>query len=55
MATLVLAAFTQRDRVLSASILADDAPRTVRRVVQAAVDETFSRLAAAFADVDRPA
>jgi len=53
LAAFVLAAMTARDRVLSEAVLASSPPRTIRRRVQAITDETFGRLATAFADIDR--
>jgi AcrR family transcriptional regulator len=54
-AAMILAAMNQRQRVVSAAMLAHLSPRVVERRVRAAVDEAFARIALAFADVDRPA
>jgi AcrR family transcriptional regulator len=54
-AAMFLAVMALRERVLSASVLEGVAPRTVERRVRATMDDAFTRLERAFADVDRPA
>ena len=54
-AAMLLAGYAERHRVITAAILERRSPRTVERRVRASVDETFGRIARAFADVDRPA
>lgn len=55
LAAMILAAMNQRQRVVSSALLARRSPRVVERRVRTTVDETFARIALAFADVDRPA
>lgn len=54
-AAMLVAGLGLRERVLSTAVLERRAARTVERRVRVAVDEAFRRLAAAFADLDRPA
>jgi AcrR family transcriptional regulator len=54
LASMVLAAMGLRARTMTAAMLARLSARTVERRVRAVVDESFSRLAVAFADVDVP-
>ncbi len=54
LAALLIAAMGVRKRELSSAMLERAGARTVERRVRAVVDETFARLAPAFADVDRP-
>jgi AcrR family transcriptional regulator len=49
-ASLVLAIMGVRERTLSAAVLGELAPKTVRKHVQAVVDEGFARLARAYDD-----
>lgn len=48
------AAMDARERELTRGVLAERPARTIRRDVQAVMDETFGRAARAFADVDVP-
>ena len=52
---MLVAVLGLRERVLSAAVLERRAARTVERRVRATVGEAVGRLAAAFADLDRPA
>jgi AcrR family transcriptional regulator len=54
LAAMVVAVMSMRERALSAAMLERASARQVERRVRAVVDEAFGRLAAAFADVDRP-
>jgi hypothetical protein len=54
LATMVIAVMTLRARTLSAAMMARLSARTVEKRVRAVVDESFARLAVAFADVDLP-
>lgn len=54
LAVMIVAAMGVRERTLSAAMLERASARTVRRRVRAAVDEAFTRLERAYADVDRP-
>jgi AcrR family transcriptional regulator len=54
LATMVVAVMGMRERALAAAMLERASARQVERRVRAVVDEAFVRLAAAFADVDRP-
>jgi AcrR family transcriptional regulator len=54
MATMVIAAMNLRARTLSAAMAERLSARTVERRVRGVVDESFDRLALAFADVDVP-
>jgi AcrR family transcriptional regulator len=54
MATMVVAAMGLRSRTLSGAMMARLSARTVEKRVRAVVDEAFTRLATAFADVDVP-
>jgi AcrR family transcriptional regulator len=54
-AAMVMAAMGVRERALSAAMFSGASARTVERRVRAAVDESFDRIARAFADVDQPA
>ncbi|WP_445148800.1 TetR/AcrR family transcriptional regulator [Baekduia sp. Peel2402] len=54
LATMIIAAMTLRARTLSAAMMARLSARTVEKRVRAVVDESFERLAVAFADVDVP-
>jgi hypothetical protein len=54
MASMIIAAMGLRARTLTAAMLAGLSARTVERRVRAVVDESFERLALAFADVDLP-
>jgi AcrR family transcriptional regulator len=54
LATMVTAAMALRARTLSAAMMARLSARTVEKRVRAVVDESFERLAVAFADVDLP-
>jgi hypothetical protein len=51
---MVVAVMGMRERALAAAMLERASARQVERRVRAVVDEAFVRLAAAFADVDRP-
>ena len=52
--TMIGAALELRDRTLRDAVIAQLAPGEVRAQVVAVVEESFGRLATAFADVDRP-
>jgi AcrR family transcriptional regulator len=54
-ASMLVAVLGLRERVLSAAVLERRSARTVERRVRATVGEAVGRLAAAFADLDRPA
>lgn len=54
LAAMIVAAMGVRERTLSAAMLERASARTVRRRVRTAVDEAFTRLERAYADVDRP-
>jgi AcrR family transcriptional regulator len=54
LAAMVVAVMSMRERALSAAMLERASARQVERRVRVVVDEAFGRLAAAFADVDRP-
>jgi AcrR family transcriptional regulator len=54
LATMVVAAMALRARTLSGAMMARLSARTVERRVRAVVDESFERLAVAFADIDVP-
>ena len=54
LAAMLVAALDVRDRVLRAAVAARLPGQEVRRRVVEVVDASFARLAAAFADVDRP-
>ncbi len=55
LAAMLIATMGLRGRELSAALLECAGARTVERRVRVVVDEAFARLAAAFADIDRPA
>ncbi len=55
LAAMLIAAMGVRERELSAAMLERAGARTVERRVRTVVDEAFTRLQAAFADIDRPA
>ncbi|MDP9399674.1 MAG: TetR/AcrR family transcriptional regulator [Actinomycetota bacterium] len=55
LAAMLMTAIGLREPVLAAGMLERAAPAEIERRVRAAVDEAFGRLAAAFADADRPA
>jgi AcrR family transcriptional regulator len=54
LAEMLTATMGLRDRVLRTALAEGVSARTVRRRVVAVVDEAFTRLRAAFGDVDRP-
>lgn len=54
LASMVVAAMALRARTLADAMMARLSARTVEKRVRAVVDESFERLAVAFADVDRP-
>jgi AcrR family transcriptional regulator len=54
LASMVVAAMGLRARTMTAAMLERLSARTVERRVRAVVDESFDRLAVAFADVDLP-
>jgi AcrR family transcriptional regulator len=54
LAAMLIAAFNLRDGVLRSAVAAGAPAPQVRRAVAAIVEETFTRLAAAYGDVDRP-
>jgi AcrR family transcriptional regulator len=54
LASMVVAAMNLRARTMTAAMLERLSARTVERRVRAVVDESFRRLAVAFADVDPP-
>lgn len=55
LAAMVVGAMGLRERTYSAAILEGAPPAEVEARVRRVVDEAFGRIAAAFADVDRPA
>jgi AcrR family transcriptional regulator len=54
LATMVTAAMNLRSRTLTAAMMERLSARTVERRVRAVVDESFTRLARAYEDIDRP-
>jgi AcrR family transcriptional regulator len=54
LASMIIAAMSLRARTLADAMMARLSARAVEKRVRAVVDESFGRLAVAFADVDRP-